>query len=141
MSREARETFVAFAKRWSWPGNFRDFNASVTRMATLATGGRITGEIVTDEIARIEELAVPPAATDDLVGVVLGPERASHLDRFDRAQLAEVLAVCRSAKSLSAAGRELFASSRATKKSTNDADRLRKYLGRFELDFAELRAR
>ena len=34
-----------------------------------------------------------------------------------------------------AAGRELFAASRAKKASSNDADRLRKYLARFGLDF------
>lgn len=140
MSREAHETFLAFARRWSWPGNFRDLNASVTRMATLASGGRITGELVTDEIARLEELAVPPKGEDDLVAIVLGSERTRALDRFDRAQLAEVLAVCQSAKSLSAAGRELFAASRVSKKSANDADRLRKYLARFDLDFERARA-
>jgi len=47
--------------------------------------------------------------------------------------------VCRSAPSLSAAGRELFAASRSERTSVNDADRLRKYLSRFELDFAELK--
>jgi transcriptional regulatory protein RtcR len=43
--------------------------------------------------------------------------------------------VCRAAPSLSAAGRALFASSRAAKTSANDADRLRKYLARHGLDW------
>jgi transcriptional regulatory protein RtcR len=73
------------------------------------------------------------------VARVLGPERAAHLDRFDRVQLADVLSVCRASRSLSAAGRELFASSRAEKQSVNDADRLRKYLGRFGIELDDIR--
>jgi len=48
--------------------------------------------------------------------------------------------VCRTAASLSAAGRILFAGSRQDKRSHNDADRLRKYLARWDLRFDELRA-
>jgi transcriptional regulatory protein RtcR len=66
---------------------------------------------------------------------------AASLDRFDRVQLDDVLAVCRTAGSLSAAGRILFDRSRQRKTSANDADRLRKYLARFGLDWAELKAR
>ncbi|WP_375772367.1 hypothetical protein [Archangium gephyra] len=81
-------------------------------------------------------------AAVDLVVEVLGQEeRAEALDRFDRAQLAEVLAVCRQARTLSDAGRALFAQSRSQKKSVNDADRLRKYLARFELSWADVAGR
>jgi transcriptional regulatory protein RtcR len=73
--------------------------------------------------------------------VVLGAERAAALDRFDRVQLADVVAVCRGAPSLSAAGRALFASSRQDKRNHNDADRLRKYLARFGLAFDAVRGR
>ncbi|HLM75958.1 MAG TPA: RNA repair transcriptional activator RtcR, partial [Polyangiaceae bacterium] len=57
-SREARERFVGFArsKEAVWTGNFRDFNASVTRMATLAPGGRIGAALVEDEIVRLREV-------------------------------------------------------------------------------------
>ena len=58
------------------------------------------------------------------------------LDAFDRVQLAAVIRTCRQTSSLSAAGRALFAASRAEKSSQNDADRLRKYLARFGLDWA-----
>ena len=61
------------------------------------------------------------------------------LDRFDRVQLEEVLRVCEGARSLSDAGRELFAASRAKKKAPNDADRLRKYLARFGLAWGDIR--
>ena len=40
MSREARERFLTFATspEAEWPGNFRDFNGAILRMATLAAG-------------------------------------------------------------------------------------------------------
>ncbi len=70
----------------------------------------------------------------------LGEERAADIDRFDRVQLADVLRVCADARSLSEAGRVLFAASRSKKTSVNDADRLRKYLARFELTWGDLSA-
>jgi transcriptional regulatory protein RtcR len=143
MNREAKQRFLEFAKTWSWPGNFRDFDAAVTRMATLAEGGRITERVVADELSRLEGSAAsaPLDGGRQLVDKALGPERAARLDRFDRVQLEDVLSVCQGARSLSAAGRELFAASRSERSSVNDADRLRKYLARFELDFAELKQR
>ncbi|XXS97421.1 RNA repair transcriptional activator RtcR family protein [Sorangium sp. So ce363] len=57
MSRDARARFLEFAtsREAVWPGNFRDFNAAVTRMATLAPGGRIGVPIVEEEIGRLVE--------------------------------------------------------------------------------------
>jgi transcriptional regulatory protein RtcR len=143
MSREAHAEYVAFgtSSEATWPGNFRDLNASVTRMATLAPGGRITEPLVAEEIERLREQSAAGrpedgAATSKRVGRVLGPGRARALDRFDVAQLEEVLAVCERAPTLSAASRALYAESRKAKTSSNDADRLRKYLARFGLDLA-----
>jgi len=139
-SREARQRFVAFAKSPAavWPANFRDFNAAVMRMATLAPGGRIDTRTVDDEIARLRALWTRVEHSDDLVDKYIGAERSAQLDQFDRVQLLEVLRVCCRSSSLSAAGRELFASSREQKRSSNDADRLRKYLARFGLTWAAL---
>ena len=64
--------------------------------------------------------------------------RAAEVDPFDRIQLEEVLRVCQSARSLSEAGRKLFAVSRTKKSSSNDADRLRKYLARFGLAWGDV---
>ena len=66
--------------------------------------------------------------------MVLG-EAADALDLFDRCQLNTVIEICRESASLSEAGRKLFAVSRQEKKQPNDADRLRKYLARFGLEF------
>ena len=84
--------------------------------------------------ARREEPRVDPIAE------TLGAEAAEGLDPFDRVQLAEVLRVCRASRSLSEAGRALFAASRTRKSSVNDADRLRKYLARFGIDWKQLAA-
>ncbi len=148
MSREARARYVAFAtsSEATWPGNFRDLDASVTRMATLAPGGRITDEVVSEELARLRILfgaGVADGTARPGTGrsaAVLGERRARSLDRFDRVQLDDVLSVCADAPSLSAAGRLLFAESRKARTSTNDADRLRKYLARFGLSFEAARA-
>lgn len=142
-SREARETFLRFGTSAEalWTGNFRDLGAAVLRMATLAPGGRIDEATVQAEVGRLRARwrGEPTASTEDAVAAVLGHETAEALDRFDRAQLAFVLQVCRSAESLSAAGRHLFQASRARKASSNDADRLRKYLARFGLEFERVR--
>jgi len=117
-------------------------NSAIIRMATLTTGGRITSEIVEEEIERLRKqwLSSEISADNDLVTEVLGPERAATLDRFDRVQLSDVLQVCRRCRSLSDAGRELFSISRQRKSNINDADRLRKYLARFNLEWSALQS-
>lgn len=144
MNREARERFLAFAvsDEARWPGNFRDFNAALVRMATLAPAGRIDLACVEEELERLRAAWRPSSTLDSGAGALdtlLGPA-ARELDRFDRVQLADVAAVCRASRSLSEAGRALYAASRARKGSVNDADRLRKYLARFGLDFERVRA-
>lgn len=140
-TRVARTRFLDFATspQARWTGNFRDFAGAVTRMATLAHDGRITPPVVAEEL---ERLAARWQGDDDApfprVRAALG-EAADALDRFDAAQLEEVLSVCARVETASAAGRILFAASRARRKSVNDADRLRKYLAKFELDFATAR--
>ena len=74
-----------------------------------------------------------------MLSALLG-QAADDLDRFERVQLEDVVNVCVAARSLSDAGRILFAASRAKKASINDADRLRKYLARFGLTFPQVQA-
>jgi transcriptional regulatory protein RtcR len=142
-SKEARGHFLAFAMSDTalWPGNFRDLNAVITRLATLAPSGRITVDQVNAEVAHLKAIwtKVHSATSPGLVDRVLPLGSAAHLDRFDRVQLEDVLHVCRSAVSLSVAGRVLFDRSRERKKIANDADRLRKYLARFDLEWSELK--
>ena len=142
-SKEARESFLKFAVGHDarWNGNFRDLNGAIVRMATLAAGGRITGEVVNDEIARLRSAwrAQPDTEGEALLERLLGTERLSAVDLFDRHQLQSVIRICRESRTLSEAGRALFTSSREKKKTVNDADRLRKYLGRFGLDWREIK--
>lgn len=62
----------------------------------------------------------------------------AELDLFDQVQLKAVIEVCRQSDSLSDAGRRLFGVSRQAKAQPNDADRLRKYLARFALDWKQV---
>jgi transcriptional regulatory protein RtcR len=145
-NREALAAFLAFSRDESsrWSGNFRDLNAAIARMATMAPAGRITLPVVEAEIERLRRawnlLSHDPAAKAVEVDLaeLMGP-RYAEVDEFDRVQLAHVVGVCRSARSLSAAGRRLFAASRARRTAPNDADRLRKYLARFRLSWEMLR--
>jgi transcriptional regulatory protein RtcR len=138
-SKEARAKFLAFSASHEarWMGNFRDLNGAVIRMATLAPGGRISVEVVEEEIARLKASWQTQLAGqgEDLLERLLGREGLDGMDYFDRVQLAGVLKVCREARTLSDAGRALFTASRGRKKTANDADRLRKYLARFGLDW------
>jgi transcriptional regulatory protein RtcR len=144
-SKEAREQFLAFAKSDDarWPGNFRDLNAAITRLATLAPAGRITVDQVKAEVAHLTAIwaSAEGATSPGLVDRVVRSNLVGTLDRFDRVQLEDVLDVCRRATSLSAAGRVLFDRSRERKKIANDADRLRKYLARFDLEWSEVKER
>ncbi len=138
LNREARERFLRFADAAdsTWNANFRDLGSAVTRMATLATSGRIDEGLVREEIARLQGQWRPVDEDDPLVAV-LG-DKAGQLDQFDRVQLAEVVRVCQRSRSLSDAGRTLFAVSRLARKTANDADRLQKYLARFGLDWDDV---
>lgn len=141
-NKEARQRYLAFATsaEATWPGNFRDLAASITRMATLSPKGRIDLECVDAEIGRLRRLW--SGQVDDGAGIltdVLDEQAVVDMDLFDRVQLAEALRVCRASRSLSEAGRTLFNASRARRSSSNDADRLRKYLARFGLDWGAVK--
>ncbi|HMO76523.1 MAG TPA: RNA repair transcriptional activator RtcR [Sphingopyxis sp.] len=142
-NKEARDLYLRFAEGAdaAWPGNFRDLAASVTRMATLSTTGRIDGDAVGFEIARLRAIWNADGEQADALDRVLSSDRRAAIDPFDRVQLAFVIATCRAARSLSEAGRSLFAVSRDLRKSTNDADRLRKYLAKFGLEWADIKTR
>ena len=140
-NREARERYLAFAMapEAEWRSNFRDLGASVTRMATLAPSGRINEALVVEETTLLRQHWRPPGGAEHgSLGALLGSERLAAMDLFDRVQLAEVVRICRQHGTLSAAGRALFAASRTNKGSVNDADRLRKYLARFGLDWSTI---
>lgn len=136
MNKDAREAYLSFAQQAPWPGNFRDFSASILRMATLAAGGRITLNDVLAELEQLNwawELKKP---TSEGQGQLVAQAQASgflgaDLDPFDKAGLECALQALKDSEgSLAEAGRKLFSVSRKAKASSNDSDRLRKYLTR-----------
>ncbi|MFW6683106.1 RNA repair transcriptional activator RtcR family protein [Komagataeibacter intermedius] len=137
---DARARYLRFARdpATPWSGNYRDMSASARRLCTFAGRGRITLSMVEAEILTLSRqwAAVQQDADLALLAEIL-PDPAG-VDEFDRAQLAAAVRACREASSLSAAGRRLFAISRQEKASQNDADRLRKYLARFGLNWERI---
>jgi transcriptional regulatory protein RtcR len=148
-NKEARDHYMRFAMSQDarWSGNFRDLSASITRMATLAESGRINDAIVDGEITRLRQLWRPfsdTVRTSDMqpadLDALLGTDASAQLDQFDALQLQAVVGICRQSISLSDAGRKLFAVSRTAKRQPNDADRLKKYLARFDLSWDDVHA-
>ena len=151
-SNEARAAYLRYAQSPEalWTGNFRDLSASVTRLATLADSGRIGLPLVEAEMARLRWLwqpasdarnglaSTPGTLGRDHLSDLLGKDAVESMDLSDQLQLAAVLQVCRQARTLSDAGRLLFQASRTQRTVVNDADRLRKYLARFGLDWERL---
>ncbi|MBQ9446445.1 MAG: sigma 54-interacting transcriptional regulator, partial [Victivallales bacterium] len=137
-NREAWKAFMTFAEQHDWRGNFRELNAVITRMATLAPGGRIDLQTVQEEIQKCRPVLLD-SNDDNLLKNTLGEDYADHYDYFELVQLREVIKVCLASKTMSDAGRKLFAISRLAKKTDNDADRLARYLAHFGIRFVELR--
>lgn len=142
-NKEARRKYLdcAASPDARWSGNFRDLGASVMRMATLAEGGRISDAGVDAEIARLRAHWAPNGTSGEASSLerLLPAEECAKIDLFDRLQLDAVIRVCRESASLSDAGRRLFAVSLSRRAAANDADRLRKYLARFGLDWKRVK--
>jgi len=144
---EAKAQYLRFAQSSDalWSGNFRDLSASVTRLATLADGGRISTAQVDAELQRLRWLwqragAAAPRDQGVDLETLLPEEMLAEVDLFDRIQLQAVVEVCRQARTLSEAGRKLFDRSRTQRTVVNDADRLRKYLQKYGLSWDQLNA-
>lgn len=140
-NKEARQDYLHYALTPNalWKGNFRDLSASVNRLATLVEGGRITRDDVHREIGRLEKLwHSGQHGRFSLCQQLLG-DNMENVDDFDLYQLEGVLKICQSSASLSEAGRKLFAQTRQQKVSTNDADRLSKYLAKFALTWTTVK--
>lgn len=142
-SSEARREYLTFAlsANAQWTGNFRDLNASVTRMSTLCEGGRITSDVVKNEIRTLQYHW--GEALDHGAGGVLDqlllPHRLSQLDYIEKVQLEGVIQVCRQCTSAAEAGRRLYDVSRLQKASNNDSHRLAVYLKKYGLSFEAVR--
>ena len=141
-NRAARTSYTRFclSSEALWTANFRDLNASITRMATLADGGRITEQVVADEVQRLRQRWA--VSSDDSPALYLLPllgEAVAELDWFDQMKLSGVVKVCRHSRSMADAGRKLFNVSRQGKKSVNDSHRVRQLLAGYGLSFEQIK--
>ncbi len=136
---EAKAAFMDFAMVHQWRGNFRELNAMLTRLATLAPDGRIDLATVQAELSRQRHDATHSEDGVHDLECLLGEDYRERYDLFDVMQLSDVVEVCRGCTTLSEAGRKLFAVTRQAKSNPNDADRLKKYLAHFGLTFQKLK--
>ena len=143
-NKAAREKYLAFSHSLdaTWSANFRDLNASITRMGTLADGGRITTTVVEEEISRLRRKWQSATSSNldprTVIEQVLGSGSTEEIDYYDQLKLASLIDVCRSSNSMAEAGRKLFNVSRETKKSNNDSHRVKQLLEKYNLSFHDL---
>ncbi len=144
-NKEARRKYLKFATEPNalWSANFRDLNSSLTRMATLAEGGRIDVDTVAEEMDRLNaDWHYGEESAEELsLAEFLDAETIAGLDLFDRLQLGAVLNICKKCPSMSEAGKQLFAMSRMQKENPNDSDRIRKYLKKFGITWKQIKNR
>lgn len=76
--------------------------------------------------------------TNEINWLALGID-IDQIDLFAKIQLELVIDICKSSKRISDAGRTLFSASRESRTSTNDGDRLRKYLAKYDLTFERIK--
>ena len=102
-------------------------------------GGRITEQRSTEEIERLLAVAVrlrAGAGDRELVGRALGRERAARARSLRRGCSSRTARPCAERALAVRGGPRPFRRLARRTNELNDADRLRKYLSRFELDFA-----
>jgi len=109
-------------------------------MCTLALQGKITITIVKEEIFYLSNLwkIIEPKSNQEVLLQYISIGDYEKIDLFDRIQLEGILKICQRCKSLSEVGRILFTNSRKQKQKPNDADRLRKYLSRFKIEWTDI---
>ena len=142
-NKEARTAYLKFALSGEakWTANFRDLTASITRLCTFADGSRIGLPSVEKEILRLKQAWRLSGDNDfeNLLLSLVSQEQLEAIAPFDRPTLSHVITVCQNSGSMSEAGRKLFSVSRNMRKTKNDADRLKKYLGKFGLSWLIIR--
>lgn len=133
----------ALSPQASWNANFRDLNASIKRMATLADNGRINDELVKEEIVRLRRQwhsVTVKQESSELLNKLFTSHELESMDLFDQLQLSAVLDVVAKHPNLASAGRELFAVSRLEKAKVNDSHRIRQYLKKFGLKHQDIKS-
>lgn len=146
---DARKRYLDFghSAQALWAANFRDLNASIIRMSTLAEGGRINSQIVNDEIKRLQQkwqsANQHPQANSlldptSIIAPYIGEKAAAKIDHYDQVSLACILQTCKTASSMADAGRKLFNYSRTQKQTVNDSHRVKQILDKYGIGFSEI---
>ncbi|OUS06572.1 transcriptional regulator [Gammaproteobacteria bacterium 42_54_T18] len=145
----ARDIYLRFSTsaEATWSANFRDLNASITRMGTLSDGGRITTEVAHDEIKRLKQKwhrqsgnSTPYNKIQHCIEALLGTSSCDSIDFHEQVLLANVIQVCQKTSSMAEAGRVLFNISRTTKTSSNDSHRVKQILSKYDISFGDIKA-
>ena len=147
-NKQARDRYLKFAKSTdaTWAGNFRDLNASVTRMGVLSEGGRIDEDNVAQEIERLRndwsesqgKVDSQERGIASKVESLIGSQASSELDLYDYILIDGIAEVCANSRSMAEAGRKLFNHSRTQKASTNDSHRIKQILDKYGIRFQDL---
>ena len=135
-SKEAREHFLTFATKASWPSNFRDLSASIRRMAVLSQkNGIIDIDTVNSEICRLSsrwEIGVENVHSEidqqEIKDLVTNPETFASMTPLEKYEISWVIKTVRKEKTLKSAADKLFAGKQ------NTTDRLRKKLLRYDIN-------
>ncbi len=145
---EASSHYLAYAESAEarWPTNFRELFGSVLEMAVQAKRGVITGAHVEAQIGVLRRRWAAHAGTGggpvalSALDEVL-PPRLRRIDRLEKVMLVDMIHVCQSAPTVSAAGRILYDATTQDLSRPNAAgDRLRKSLQKYGLSFDEIKA-
>lgn len=146
-NKAAKEKYLSFAhsSEGAWTANFRDLNSSVIRMATLSDGGRISMQIVDEEIQRLRDnwrFKVPTnehaLSATKIIGEFLDKKTIAEIDYYEQIKIAGLIKVCQESSSMAEAGRKLFNFSRTLKASHNDSHRVKQILNRYGLNFEQI---
>jgi len=146
MTEKARKVFLDFAKSYSWPGNFREFNKVLHRAATLSEGPYISPSVIEQEISRIrQKVSIPRHETDNKKETddssqiecqakqLLGDDYSLKMEPLELKKLYYIIQVCLHSTNISEAGRKLYGHS------NNDAQKLSRYLKKMGISFADIK--
>lgn len=140
-TKEAKDTFLEYAKTSPWEGNFRELNKIVTRMAVFSkkTNGKITKEIVDNEISRVNNSASHLAPVESPSSSInlndfLDEGYETKYNPLDLYVLSHIIQVCKDSETQAEAGRKLF-----KKKLSNHSDRMSKELKKFGLTWEKIK--
>ena len=141
-NKSAKEAYIKFGQSDEalWSANFRDLNSSITRMGTLANGGRISNQEVKDEIERLKQKwNINSTHSFEHIKALLEPEKLEKMDLYDLSVLSIIIDTCKKSSSMADAGRKLFNISRLAKKSNNDSHRIKQILDKYGLVFENIK--